>query len=435
MKIISFLLTAGLTPVVLAVLVLTAARCLGAERLGRGRRALPLSLPTGPAGEGPRRWDTLRAAGWAVGALALAWLASVLYVGIFAGPEVSAETVGRAWQRYDAVHYLRLASVGYQNNIEDGQHLTLVFFPLYPWLMRLLHLVIPSWAVCGHLLSGGCYVGACCLFFRLTAGEFGRRAGFAALAFLSAYPFAFFFASLHTESLFLLTSLACFTCIRKHRYPLAGLFGVLACLTRMQGAFLAFVALAEYCASQRPFRKLRARDWRGLWRDLWGKLIWMPFMWLGTGCYLLLNYWVEGDPFRFLVYQREHWYQGLQWFTASLSGLLRAAISPSQGYEFCTWTTWLPQFVLFVLCLALLIYSVRRLPPAWTVWCVVCIFLNYSLTNPLSCCRYIACAFPLPVALALLTRGRPGLERGLLAASGVLQGVFLMAYLAGRHVC
>ena len=146
MKIISFLLTAGLTPVVLAVLVLTAARCLGAERLGRGRRALPLSLPTGPAGEGPRRWDTLRAAGWAVGALALAWLASVLYVGIFAGPEVSAETVGRAWQRYDAVHYLRLASVGYQNNIEDGQHLTLVFFPLYPWLMRLLHLVIPSWA-------------------------------------------------------------------------------------------------------------------------------------------------------------------------------------------------------------------------------------------------------------------------------------------------
>ena len=203
----------------------------------------------------------------------------------------------------------------------------------------------------------------------------------------------------------------------------------------MQGAFLAFVALAEYCASQRPFRKLRARDWRGLWRDLWGKLIWMPFMWLGTGCYLLLNYWVEGDPFRFLVYQREHWYQGLQWSTASLSGLLRAAISPSQGYEFCTWTTWLPQFVLFFLCLALLIYSVRRLPPAWTVWCVVCIFLNYSLTNPLSCCRYIACAFPLPVALAQLTRGRPGLERGLLAASGVLQGVFLMAYLAGRHVC
>ena len=51
---------------------------------------------------------------------------------------------------------------------EDGKHLFLVFFPLYPWLMRLLHLVIPSWAVCGHLLSGGCYVGACCLFFRLT---------------------------------------------------------------------------------------------------------------------------------------------------------------------------------------------------------------------------------------------------------------------------
>lgn len=435
MTIFSVILAVGLTPVVLAVLGATAARCLGAERLGRGRRSLPLRLPLGPPGEGPRRWDSLRAAGWAVGALALAWLVSVLYVGIFGGGEVTAETVGAAWQRYDAIHYLRLASVGYQNNIEDGKHLTLVFFPLYPWLMRVLHLVIPSWAVCGHLLSGGCYVGACCLFFRLAAGEFGRRTGFVSLAFLSAYPFAFFFASLHTESLFLLTSLACFTCIRKHRYPLAGLFGVLACLTRMQGAFLAFAALAEYCTSDKPLQKLRERRWQSLWRDCWTKLVWMPFMWLGTGGYLLLNYWVEGDPFRFLVYQREHWHQGLQYFTASLAALLRAALSLSQGYEFCTWTTWLPQFVLFFPCLALLVYGVRRLPPAWTVWCFVCIFLNYSLTNPLSCCRYIACAFPLPVALALATRGRPVPRLGLLAASGVFQGVYLLAYLAGKHVC
>lgn len=317
---------------------------------------------------------------------------------------------------------------------ENGKPLFVVFFPLYPWLMRLFHLVIPNWAVCGHLVSSLCYVGSCVMLARLATEEFGRRIGMLSVAFLSAYPFSFFFASLHTESLFLRSPCPASTASESTAGRRAGVLGALAALTRMQGVFLAVVAFAEYCMSEHPLQKLKTRQWTALWRDLWGKLFWMAFMGLGTLVYLGLNWAVTGSPFQFMVYQKERWYQGFALFTNSLAKLWHGFLFPSEGYEFAAWTTWGPQLVLFVFCLIFLLYSVRRLPPVWTLYYVICIYLNYSLNNPLSCCRYIACAFPLPVLLAMASQRRPAAGRFLLVVYGVLQGVYMLRF-AGKHVC
>lgn len=418
----------------LAAAAVLAARFLGCGRLRVGRLSLVLDKSGAPAGEVFTRRDGLTALAWGVGVVCLTYGVSLLYCGIF-GSGVSWSAFCDSWRQYDAYHYLGLAREGYAGYTEGGRPLFLVFFPLYPWLIRLLHLLIPDWQLCGHLISALCYVGSCCLMARLATEEFGRRVGRLSLAFLTAYPFAFFFCSVHTESLFLLLSLAAFYFIRRGRYPLAGVFGALAALTRMQGVFLAVVAFAQYCVTEHPIRKLRDRDWAGLWRDLWGKLFWMAVMGLGTLTYLLLNWHVAGDPFSFTVFQRERWYQGSALFTESLTKLWNAVRHPSAGYEFVSFTTWGPQLVLFVFCLAALVYGVRRLPPVWSLYYLICVFLNYSLSNPLSCCRYIACAFPLPVILAMGGERRPAAGRFLLTAYGVLQGVFLLAYLAGRHVC
>ena len=75
------------------------------------------------------------------------------------------------------------------------------------------------------------------------------------------------------------------------------------------------------------------------------------------------------------------------------------------------------------------------MPPVWMLYYAVCVFLNFSLSNPLSCCRYIACAFPLPVMLAVGSKRHPSGGTFLLVVYGALQGIFLMAYFAGRHVC
>lgn len=431
MKTLYLILCAAGTVLALALL---AARFLGVERVEPGGHTLRLHKPLGLRGEPFSRRDGAAAAAWGLGTLALAYAACVLYCGIFK-EEVSWSAFCGAWKQYDAWHYLGLAERGYSGYLENGKPLFVVFFPLYPWLVRLLHLVIPDYALCGFLISGAAYVGACVVLSRLVTEEFGRETAQLSLAFLSAYPFAFFFASLHTEGLFLLLSLCSFYFIRKHEYPLAGLFGALAALTRMQGLLLAAVAFAEYCTTEHPIRKLKAREWRALWRDLWGKLFWMAVMGLGTVTYLGLNYAVTGNLFQFTVYQRERWYQGSSFFLSSLSKLWHGFLHPSAGYEFVPWTTWGPQLVLFVFCLIVLLYAVRRMPPVWTLYFVICIYLNYSLNNPLSCGRYIACAFPLPVALAIAGGRRPQAARLLLIAYALMQGVFLMAYFAGKHVC
>ena len=114
------------------------------------------------------------------------------------------------WKRWDALHYVNLAELGYSGYMEDGKHLFLVFFPLYPWLMRLVSALTGNTMAAGLLISFLCYAGGCVYLYKLTAWELGRRAARRAVLFLSVFPHAFFFGGIMTESLFLLTTAAGF---------------------------------------------------------------------------------------------------------------------------------------------------------------------------------------------------------------------------------
>lgn len=428
-----FLIFAVLAALVCAGILI--ARVLGLDAADFGRFCFPLTKPMDLRGDRFTRRDALEVLAWALGMICIAYGVSILYCGIF-GNGVSLDQFYSSWRKYDAYHYLKLAELGYADYTENGKPLFLVFFPLYPWLIRLLHNLIPDYQLCGHIISSLCYAGSCVVFGRLVTGEFGRKVGRLGVIFLTAYPFAFFFSSIHTESLFLLLSVSSFYLIRKHRWLLAGLLGALAALTRSQGVFLAVVAFAEYWMCEHPIRKIKQRSWRSLWKDLYGKLFWMAFMAVGFLIYLILNWSVTGDPFAFSGFQKERWNQGFTLFPNTLTLLKNAFLStPSPGYEFVPYTTWGPQLVLFVFCLVFLIYGIRRMPPVYMLYYAVCVFLNYSLTNPLSCGRYIACAFPLPIMLAVGSLRRPMLGKFLLAAYGILQGVFMLGYFAGKHIC
>ncbi len=408
-----------------------ALRLFGVERVGPLTLAKPMAL----SGEAFTRRDGVETLAWALGMIGLTFGVSLLWCGIFGGG-VTLPGFYDAWDQYDAYHYLRLAEQGYSAYTEGGKPLFLVFFPLYPWLVRAVHVLIPDWQLCGHLVSALSYAGACLVFAKLVTEEFGRKTARLALLFLTAYPFAFFFCSCHTESLFLLLSVACFYCIRRHRWLGAGVLGALAALTRMQGVFLAVVAFGEYWVTDRPVDKARRRDWKGLGRDFCGKILPMVLMAVGTLVYLGLNRQVAGDPFAFTAFQRERWNQGFAPMTYTLTALKNALFGEQgAGYEFVPYTTWGPQLALFVVCMVVLLYGLRRLPPTYMLYYAICLFLNYSLRNPLSCCRYMACAFPMPILLAVGSCRRPMLGKFAAVVCGVLYGVFLLAYCAGKHVC
>ena len=91
------------------------------------------------------------------------------------------------WKKWDAWHYVNLAELGYAGYMEDGKHLFLVFFPLYPWLVRLVSALTGNTMAAGLLVSFLCYSGGCAYLYKLAAWELGREAARRAVLFLSIF--------------------------------------------------------------------------------------------------------------------------------------------------------------------------------------------------------------------------------------------------------
>lgn len=339
----------------------------------------------------------------------------VLYPG--SGPDAVLWT----WKRWDALHYVNLADLGYSGYIEDGKHLFLVFFPLYPWLMRLVSALIGNTMAAGLLISFLAYAGGCVYLYKLAAWELDAGAAKRAVLFLSVFPYAFFFGGIMTESLFFLTTAAGLWYIRRHRWWLAGLFGVLAAMTRMHGILLIGAAAAELVEDKGRF------DWREIVRRLPALLL--PV--LGTLVYLLLNWQVGGDPFTFTVMQ-EHWSQGFCWISDTLWYVLHNALSyPTQAVRY---QLWIPTILLFPAFFALAVYARKRFRSMYTLYGFVYLVLNYSLSWLLSAGRYLSCALPFFLFAAALTEKRPWLTILLTAVMSLGFVVTLYGYLTGGQI-
>ena len=407
-------------------------RCLAAW----GLRA-PGSLARHAVEEGPPAAQGLQP-GWKIFLLGAGSRVGLLLAGMAAAMLLS--DGGLTWegafqqlQRWDAAHYIRLIEEGYQGYTENGQHLFLVFFPGYVWAARLLRLVIPSTALAGTALSCLCYGGACCYLYRLAGEAYNSRVARDALLYMSLFPFSFFSGLVMTEGLFLLaTTGACWYAWRG-KWLAFGLFGALAALTRMTGLLVIAVGVIRLLEAYRPLEPPVGKSLGRCWKPL---LLRLPLTLLpaaGTLLYLLLNLWVDGDPFAFASHQ-EHWHQGYLWISQVVEYIGRY-LGDNLGSSF-GWAVWAPALALFVVGLALLYWAaLRRGHPAGLLAYGFCFFVaTYSLSWLLSAGRYLSTCFVLFLFLAKLTQRRPALRAALLGGEGVLLGVYLCAFLAGAQV-
>lgn len=407
-------------------------RCLAAW----GLRA-PGSLARHAVEEGPPAAQGLQP-GWKIFLLGAGSRVGLLLAGMAAAILLS--DGGLTWegafqqlQRWDAAHYIHLIEEGYQGYTENGQHLFLVFFPGYVWAARLLRLVIPSTALAGTVLSCLCYGGACCYLYRLAGEAYNGRVARDALLYMSLFPFSFFSGLVMTEGLFLLaTTGACWYAWRG-KWLAFGLFGALAALTRMTGLLVIVVGVIRLLEAYRPLEPPVGKSLGRCWKPL---LLGLPLTLLpaaGTLLYLLLNLWVDGDPFAFASHQ-EHWHQGYLWISQVVEYIGRY-LGDNLGSSF-GWAVWAPALALFVVGLALLYWAaLRRGHPAGLLAYGFCFFVaTYSLSWLLSAGRYLSTCFVLFLFLAKLTQRRPALRAALLGGEGVLLGVYLCAFLAGAQV-
>ena len=128
------------------------------------------------------------------------------------------------YMKWDANNYVRIATGGYTYYTEGENFTTLAFFPLYPWLMRIVNIIFRDLRVSGLLTSFALYSGACCFLYKLFSIDYSKSVAVRAIVYMSVFPHALFFGTLMNESMLLFTSAATLYNIRKHKWYLVGIW-------------------------------------------------------------------------------------------------------------------------------------------------------------------------------------------------------------------
>ncbi len=387
------------------------------------------SLPR-RAGKNPSGWDLWRVFGGAVLFRCGVAVGSLLLYDLLVGNGLGLGELPSLWARWDAPHYIKLVELGYTGYVENGQHLFLVFYPLYVWIVRIFRLLIPNTALAGMVVSFLCFGWGSVYFYRLGCEEYGEKIARRGMFLQWAFPFSFFFGGIMTESLFLLTTAAALWHIRNHRWGRFALWGALAAMTRMMGLILIGAAVAELVNSIKPFALPKEERGRGLW-EVAKRLPLLCAPVLGSLVYFGLNWYVTGDPFAFTVMQ-QHWSQGFMWFPKVLAYLAKNALG---WYNVLTrWEMWIPELVLFPMFGLLMLRSWRKHRSMFTLYAFVYLILNYCLSWLLSAGRYLSCDLPCFYFLAAELEGKPKRTLALGVLTAVLQCWFLFRYLSWGQV-
>ena len=127
---------------------------------------------------------------------------------------------------------------------------------------------------------------------------------------------------------------------------------------------------------------------------------------LGFAAYCLVNYTVSGDAFKFMQYQREHWNQQLGWFFNTAAYQTENAIYSASGNGVNFFGLWLPNLLAQALSLVLMLFAVKRLRSSYTAYFLAYFIVAVGATWLLSAPRYLAAAFTVPTALAVITHDR-----------------------------
>jgi hypothetical protein len=207
------------------------------------------------------------------------------YYGNFHWPRLQPPSVATYFSSWDAQHYLFLATEGYH----AGQR-SIAFFPLFPWLIRLVA-ALPGIGPLGAalLIPNLLSIAACLLLYRFFEQRHSGQAE-SSLLLLLAFPGALFFHFPYTESLFLFLAVAVVVAVARQRWLLAAAPAFLLSLTRPNGVLIGLVL--SYAAI------VRWRQDRSEQRSFSpGPLVALAAPALGFGAYLLFMRAATGNAF------------------------------------------------------------------------------------------------------------------------------------------
>ena len=368
---------------------------------------------------------------FALGVRLLVFVAGVFICLIFQSPEhFNLEAFSRLWHKWDSTGYTNMAKVGY-SFLENGENILLVFFPLYSFCMRLTAGVLQDYYVSGLVVSYLFYIGSVIYLYKLVLLDFDENIAWKTVVLISVFPFSFFFGSIHTESITLFMMTMTFYHIRKHNWPLVMVFGALSGLCRMVGSLVAIPAAMEYIRVYKPFSALRRKEYKAFWKNIFTKFIFIPLIGIGGGIYLLINYLVSGNAFKFLEYQNMIWYNETQFITKTIYDLFNRIFT---GFNTIAGCVWIPELLILIFAVFLMIRLWKRLPSIYTVFLSAYILVSYAASWLLSGSRYMAIAIPFFILLGIWTSEKQERYLWTVVISAVFLGIYLTAFLTNQQV-
>lgn len=278
--------------------------------------------------------------------------------------------------RWDAYWYLDIVNNGYYLKT-DNTLSNVVFFPLYPALIKILGtLFLGNFVLAGWLLSMAFLVLACVYFYKLVK-EFHPKIDAELTIFLMLiFPTAFFFNVIYTESIFLFFTVATFFYAFRKNFYLAGLFAFLGALTHSNGVFLVLPILWEI--------------WRIYgWKKIFSPKI-LPVLAAPVGSFLFVfyDYWKFGDPFLFFKIQ-SNWGRSFTINWEHFSLFSHPSITNMSIDIF---------LAIFIITAVILVW--KKLLPLYAVFMSATLVAAFTSGTLMSVGRYSLVMFPLFILLA-----------------------------------
>jgi Gpi18-like mannosyltransferase len=338
--------------------------------------------------------------------IVIAELAAVI-IGQRAGTHVqeSSHALLAVWGRWDAVHYLEIATQGYHGT-------DMAFFPLYPVLIRIVGALAGNHLIAGLLISYASFFFGLLYLYKLLEHEYDRAVARRAIFYVSIFPTAVYFTAVYPESLFFMLTVASFYYMRARQWWIAAMLGFFAALTRVEGILLIVPFLIEWSTQDQP---LRAKSLYGL---VAGALI--P---VGLAIYMAYLWVLRADPLYFSHVQI-HWnrHLALPWVSI-VNAFGKIAHTPS-GQIIANQSL---EIAFTLLMIGVLIGGWRQLRPSYIAYMALSILVPMSTSSLMSMPRFALVLFPM---FAILARWgeRAWVNNVILAFSLPLLGLFTVLF-------
>lgn len=300
------------------------------------------------------------------------------------------------WQRWDSIHYQRIAAAGYTSD-----HLSM-FYPLYPllgrWLAALTHLdLLPSLILAGN----AAFLLSMLLLHQIIRRRYSRQTARLALAGLVLFPSGVYGYGIFPQPLLLFLVLLTYVLILRGWWAGALATGFLAGLTHSTAIALSFlVGIEALRALWLYMHALRQRQLHFSWN--------IPFMVLAPlatplGLASFMVWRAQAGFPSYTEIQQESYQRVLTMPWTGVIQIIRFILSPPVTVNIYAAAI---NFIVFAVMAALSVWSFRRIPGSW--WAMQAGFLvfittNLTVNNPMICfARFSLIVFPMFVGLALV---------------------------------